>query len=442
MKIEQLYTLYLEAGQNISTDSRNVKAGDLFFALKGENFDGNQFAKAAVDAGARLAIVDDPAVHQKLSRQTLLVDNVLKELQALATHHRRQLPVPVIGITGSNGKTTTKELMAAVMKTHYKIHFTRGNLNNHIGVPLTLLQIPLDIEAAIIEMGANHQGEIAALSAITEPSHGLITNIGKAHLEGFGGIEGVKKGKSELYQYLAQNNGTAFINRDERFLSQLAQPVDHQIFYGQSNTPSLEEPAYETVLLQEKPFLKIAFLDKDGTLVDAQTQLFGRHNFQNIMTAVCIGKYFKVPPGKIKYALENYISENNRSQLVDWQKGCQILMDAYNANPSSMLVSLQHFIESDSSREKIAILGDMLELGTDSAVEHERIAHFALEHLGKQKVILVGPHFERIAQKLSIRHFTNTADMRDWFERQNWKDTFFLLKGSRGIRLEQLFTST
>lgn len=439
MQIEELYQIYLKAKQQVSTDSRSVERGDLFFALKGENFDGNQFAEAALEAGAKLAIVDDPSLAQKQPGKLVLVDNVLLCLQDLARHHRRQLPIPIIGITGSNGKTTTKELMAAVMKTHYKIHFTQGNLNNHIGVPLTLLQIPLDAEAAIIEMGANHQGEIAALSTIAEPSHGLITNIGKAHLEGFGGIEGVKKGKSELYRYLAQSGGTAFINRDERFLSELAQPVDNQIFYFQAAHPSLDEPGYETVLLQDKPFLKVGFLDKDGTLVDAQTKLFGRHNFQNIMTAICIGKYFKVPAGKIKYALEHYISENNRSQLLDWQQGCQLLMDAYNANPSSMLASLQHFVDQDSKLEKVAILGDMLELGEESATEHEKIGRFAVKHLGKANVIFVGPHFEAVAQKLNSTHFPNTNRMKTWFEQQNWENTFFLLKGSRGIRLERLF---
>lgn len=439
MKIEQLYAIYLQADQSLSTDSRSVRAGDLFFALKGANFDGNQFAEAALQAGARLAVVDDLTVQQASPTQTVLVDDALQTLQDLATYHRRQLPIPIIGITGSNGKTSTKELIAAVMKTQYKIHFTAGNLNNHIGVPLTLLQIPLDAEAAIIEMGANHQGEIAALSAIAEPSHGLITNIGKAHLEGFGGLEGVKKGKSELYRYLAKSNGTAFINRDERFLPELAQLVDHQIFYFQSATPSLDEPGYETVLLQEKPLLKIAFLDKDGTLVDAQTKLFGHHNFQNIMTAICIGKYFKVPAGKIKYALEHYISENNRSQMLEWQQGCQILLDAYNANPTSMMASLQHFVDSTSPLRKIAILGDMLELGADSATEHTRIAHFAVERLDGQNVILVGPHFEAVAKTLEIVHFPNTLAMKTWFDTQDWQDTFFFLKGSRGIQLERLF---
>ena len=439
MQIEELYQIYLDANQQVSTDSRTVQANSLFFALKGEHFDGNQFVEAALKAGAKLAIIDDPTIYKQRRDNILLVDDVLQCLQNLARHHRRQLPIPVLGITGSNGKTTTKELMAAIMKTQYAIHFTQGNLNNHIGVPLTLLQIPLHAEAAIIEMGANHQGEIAALANIAEPSHGLITNIGKAHLEGFGGIEGVKKGKSELYRYLAQSKGTAFINRDERFLSELAQTVDNQIYYFQSTHPSLDEPGYETVLLHDKPFLKVGFLDKDGTLVDAQTKLFGRHNFQNIMTAICIGKYFKVPAGKIKYALENYVSENNRSQLLEWQQGCQLLMDAYNANPSSMLASLQHFIEQESTLNKIAILGDMLELGKESAGEHEKIGHFAIEHLGKNNVIFVGAHFEAIAQKLGSVHFPNTSSMKVWFGRQNWESTFFLLKGSRGIHLERLF---
>ncbi|GAB5551485.1 MAG: UDP-N-acetylmuramoyl-tripeptide--D-alanyl-D-alanine ligase [Saprospiraceae bacterium] len=437
MNTAELYHHYLSAQQCISTDSRQIKPGCLFFALKGDNFDGNQFAARAIDEGAVLAIIDDPSVHLA-NGKTILVNNVLETLQTLATHHRRQFHIPIIGITGSNGKTTTKELIAGVLKTHYQTHFTRGNYNNHIGVPLTLLEMPLDTEVAVIEMGANHQGEIDLLSRIAEPSHGIITNIGKAHLEGFGGIEGVKKGKSELYRFLGENRGTVFINRDAAFLTELAAPVANQIFYFQTKNPSLKEPGYETVLLEDKPFLKVGYLDKDATLVDANTYLFGMHNFQNIMTAISIGKYFKVPAGKIKYALENYIPSDNRSQLMDWENDNKILLDAYNANPSSMEASLRLFASQIENRTPLAILGDMLELGKDAAQEHLNIASLAVELLGPDHVVLVGPLFKDAAKQFNLLHFSNTPASKQWFDAQNWSAHYFLLKGSRGIGLEKL----
>lgn len=437
MNTVELYQHYLAAQQYISTDSRYIESGCLFFALKGENFNGNQFAVQALEMGAALAVIDDPSVHLE-NGKTILVNNVLETLQALATHHRRQFHIPIIGITGSNGKTTTKELIAGVLKTHYQTHFTRGNYNNHIGVPLTLLRMPLDTEVAVIEMGANHQGEIDLLSRIAEPSHGIITNIGKAHLEGFGGIEGVKKGKSELYRFLAENRGTVFINKDAQFLEELAAPVSNQIFYFQAENPSLEEPGYETILLKDKPFLQVGYLDKDATLVEANTHLIGMHNFQNIMTAISIGKYFKVPAGKIKYALENYIPRDNRSQLIDWEGDNKILLDAYNANPSSMEASLRLFANQSEELTPIAILGDMLELGADSAQEHLDIAHLAVKLLGPDHLILVGPLFEACAKQFKLRHFPNTLALKKWFDTQNWSRHYFLLKGSRGIGLEKL----
>ncbi|MCO6476521.1 MAG: UDP-N-acetylmuramoylalanyl-D-glutamyl-2, 6-diaminopimelate--D-alanyl-D-alanine ligase, partial [Phaeodactylibacter sp.] len=261
METQKLYELYL-GHPKVAIDSRRVEGGSLFFAIKGERFDGNHFAAAALAAGAAYAIVDDPAVVR--GERYILVNDSLAALQDLARHHRRQFFIPVIGITGSNGKTTTKELAAAVLGSHYRLHFTQGNLNNHIGVPLTLLAMPADIEVAIIEMGANHQGEIDFLSRIAEPSHGLITNIGKAHLEGFGGIEGVKKGKSELYRFLAETDGMAFINRDEHFLEGLAAPVEKKVFYRRSEKPSLAERDFEVKLLDTKPFVRVAFIDKEG----------------------------------------------------------------------------------------------------------------------------------------------------------------------------------
>ncbi|MEO0338990.1 MAG: Mur ligase family protein [Bacteroidota bacterium] len=260
MDLASLYQEYLKTGQKVSTDSRRIEPDCLFFALKGPNFNGNQYAADALAKGAAFAIIDDPTFDK--GSQYVVVEDVLRTLQNLARHHRRQFQIPVIGITGSNGKTTTKELVAHVFKTHYRTHFTQGNFNNHIGVPLTLLAMPLDTEIAIVEMGANHQGEIAQLCEIAEPSHGLITNIGKAHLEGFGGIEGVKKGKSELYRYLANQRGIAFVNRDEKFLPNLSEDVLKRIFYFESQHPTVDEPGYETVLLQQNPFLEIGFMIK------------------------------------------------------------------------------------------------------------------------------------------------------------------------------------
>ncbi len=434
MDLPKLYQLFLQH-RKVSTDSRKIEPGCLFFALKGEKFDGNRYAAQALADGALCAVVDDPTVAK--GEEYFLVDDVLTALQDLARHHRRHLHIPIIGITGSNGKTTTKELVAAVMGTQYRLHYTQGNLNNHIGVPLTLLQLDERLEVAVIEMGANHQGEIDLLSRIAEPTHGLITNIGKAHLEGFGGIEGVKKGKSELYRYLAESGGLAFVNSDEPFLTDLSSVVKKRVFYEANENPQPENKPYEVKLLQVQPSIKVAFLDENQELLEADSHLMGMHNFQNIKTAVSLGKYFKVPSRKIKAALETYIPSMNRSQTVQFGSNT-ILLDAYNANPSSMEETLRTFAASAAS-QRIAILGDMFELGEEAPAEHEKIAALA-ESLAIDQVVLVGQNFAAAAQKRNGLHFDHVQALKPWFDAQIWKNAHILIKGSRGMALEKVLS--
>jgi UDP-N-acetylmuramoyl-tripeptide--D-alanyl-D-alanine ligase len=433
MEIASLHQLFVNANKAVSTDSRKIEPGCIFFALRGENFNGNQYAQAALEKGASYAVVDDPDLAK--TSHCILVDDVLTTLQDLARYHRRQLHIPIIAITGSNGKTTTKELIATVLSSQYRIHYTQGNLNNHIGVPLTLLQLDQQLEVAVIEMGANHQGEIDQLCRIAEPTHGLITNIGKAHLEGFGGIEGVKKGKSELYRYLAETDGLAFVNNDEPFLVDLSAVVRKRIYYELSEVPDPQHKPYEVKLLQLQPFIRVAFLDDHVQLIESSSKLMGIHNFQNIKTAVTLGKYFKVPGEKIKAAIESYNPNMNRSQIIPWGSN-SILLDAYNANPSSMEVTLRSFAEN-SLGNKVVILGDMFELGDSAPVEHERIAQLA-SSLNFEQVVLVGKHFSKAAQQLGCIHFDKVEELKGWFTSQSWENKAILIKGSRGMALERV----
>ncbi len=433
MTTEHLYQLFLQH-PSVTTDTRKLQPGALFFALKGANFDGNQFAEKALQQGAAYAIVDDAALAGKSDR-LVLVNDVLKALQDLARHHRRQFDIPVICITGSNGKTTTKELMHQVMSTAYPTHCTQGNFNNHIGVPLTLLALRYAHEVAIIEMGANHQGEIDALSRIAEPTHGLITNIGKAHLEGFGGIEGVKKGKSELYRFLAETNGIAMINSNEPFLPDLAAPVKKKVFYCQSGELDPNSAPFEIRLVGEQPTVRVGFLNNRGQYMEATSQLTGFYNFRNIMTAIAVGRYFKVPGEKIKLAIESYRAENNRSQLVKW-RGNDVILDAYNANPTSVAVALAS-LKGQQHPAKVAILGDMLELGEDTVVEHRRIVEEALG-AGLEALVLVGAHYQAIAAEHGLAHFPDVYAAREWLQQQTWKEKLVLIKGSRKMQLERL----
>ena len=420
MTIQELYSLYLKH-PNVSTDTRIVKSNSLFFALKGENFNGNEFAKNALDKGAEFAIISDS--EYKFSEKYILVDDTLETLQNLAKYHREQLKIPIIGITGSNGKTTTKELMKSALAEKFNVFATYGNLNNHIGVPLSLLSIKKEHEIAIIEMGANHQKEIEFLANICNPDCGLITNIGKAHLEGFGGIEGVEIGKIELFQNLKANGKQIFINTDDVRLKKYVEPMK-AITYGTSNS------FYEGKIIGTTPFLSLK-VNYNSNEFDIKSQLVGTYNFNNILAAVVIGDYYKVSSAQIKKGLENYTPTNNRSQLVN-QGNNKIILDCYNANPSSMKEAINNLIQSESSK-KYFILGDMLELGKEAKKEHQEIIELLMDN--DLKGILVGKLFQSVKQNEYIT-FSNNEAAKKFLKTNRKSDTLFLIKGSRGIKLE------
>lgn len=428
-----LYSIYQDHPV-VSTDTRQLPQGCIFFALKGGNFDGNKFATQALENGAAYAVIDDPAC--KVNHRCLLVPDVLRALQDLANHHRRQFDIPVIAIGGSNGKTTTKELVSSVLSAHYPCHFTKGNFNNHIGVPLTLLSMPRGTEVAIIEVGTNQPGDIDELCRIVQPTHGLLTNIGKEHLEGFGSLAGVKKAEGELFEFLAKNQGCAFVNLMEKYLPAMSKKVPMRVGYTRAETLRPEPGIIEVQMLAEMPFVRAAFLSDDGPRVELTTHLFGHHNFQNVMTAIALGIYFKVPAEKIKTALENYTPRNNRSQLFNLN-GATILLDAYNANPSSMRPAIQSLCAMPASR-RIAILGDMLELGEDSHKEHEDLLRFA-RRMKVDQIVLVGKEFAKTPfPKFGALHFADNEAAKLWFDTQDFQGAAILIKGSRGIRLEKV----
>ncbi len=421
MSIQQLYTLYLQH-PSVQTDSRKVQQGDLFFALKGENFNGNAFAALALEQGAAYAVVDEAAY--VLDDSYVLVEDVLTTLQQLAHHHRLQLDIPVIGITGSNGKTTTKELMIAVLSARYKTYATEGNLNNHIGVPLTLLKIKPDAEMAIIEMGANHIGEIASYCRIANPDHGLITNCGKAHLEGFGSIEGVRKAKGELYDHLRQFQGTVFRNADLAYLQEMAHDITKQYTYGTANAQVIGRAIGDTPLLQ-------VVLLSSGLETQIQTQLVGNYNLPNVLAAVAVGHYFGIDIEVIKEALEHYQPANSRSQWLE--KGDnKIILDAYNANPSSMKLAIENLAALPAT-DKWLLLGAMKEMGRESAAEHQALVTLA-EQQGFRNVILTGSEFA------DTRHaylwFADSAQARDYLQQHPIHNATVLIKGSRGSKME------
>ncbi len=436
LSIPELYAVYRQH-PIICTDTRQLTPGCMFFALKGDHFDGNKFAAQALEQGASYVVLDDPKY--KSGDRCLLVPDVLQALQQLATHHRRQFDIPVVAIGGSNGKTTTKELVAAVLSSHYPCHYTKGNFNNHIGVPLTLLSMPDDTEVAVIEMGTNQPGDIELLCEIARPTHGLLTNIGKEHLEGFGNLDGVKKAEGELYRYLTRHKGWIFVNLSEKYLPAMTRRIRRKIGYQRVDMlESLEDEKTICVMLTgEMPFVCAAFYpDGSASLIEVKTQLVGRHNFDNAMTAIALGIYFKVPALKIKTALEAYVPSNNRSQLL--HRGSNtVFLDAYNANPSSVRPALES-LKAMPGERKIAILGDMLELGHDSHKEHEAILRFA----ARQKpdvLVLIGPEFGRTNfAKYKALHFPDTAAAAAWFDKQILEDCTILIKGSRGMKLEQL----
>lgn len=428
-KIEELYTIF-KACRTVSTDTRKLIPGSVFFALKGNQFDGNQFAFDALEKGCCLAVVDDPS----LTGDTRLfhVPDCLEALQELAKIHRKQLSIPVIGITGSNGKTTTKELLFATLSKKYKVLSTQGNLNNHIGVPLTLLSVS-DHDIAIIEMGANHVGEIAALCKIADPDHGLITNIGKAHLEGFGSPEGVIKAKTELYDHLEKRKGTVFIDSDNPVLTHAASLRNlNLVYYGSSPSAvcSGNVTGKEGTLSVE-----LYFQDKKKSL-DINTSLVGDYNLSNILAAACIGSYFNVTIDLIGHAIGDYLPSNNRSQLLKTARN-SLVMDAYNANPSSMERSIMNYIEMKTDLPRLIILGDMLELGVYSRNEHQSIVDL-LEKNRITAYFLVGPEFCSLRSKNDAQCFQNVEQLIEHFRQNPVVNHSILLKGSRGIKLEKL----
>ena len=429
--IETLYHHFLQHPV-ICTDTRDIKQGAIFFALKGDNFNANKFAEQALNTGCSLAVIDEPE-YQKDDR-FVLVDDVLTALQNLANYHRKQISIPIISITGSNGKTTSKELLNAVLSQKYKVLATKGNLNNHIGVPLTLLSITKEHEFAIVEMGANHQGEIAMLCAIAEPDFGMITNIGKAHLEGFGGYEGVIKTKNELYLFIKQKAGKLFVNGDNKLLRELSEGID-RVTFGTG-----ESFDFIGKFLESNPFVKLKCKSKsDVRSIDEKpvisTQLIGNYNFENILAAACIGHYFNVSEEQIKSGLENYVPSNNRSQVMQTQNNL-LLLDAYNANPSSMNAAIENFAQMNQPN-KMLILGDMLELGDESAKEHDIILDL-LKKRNITNIILVGPIFMKSGKLTNAITFSDSDEAVKYFQLHPVKDTSILIKGSRGIKLEKV----
>ena len=424
--IEDLYSIYT-THPSVVTDTRKLKSGDLYFALKGPNFNGNVFAIAALEAGAAYAIVDEAIEDSiELHGRIIFVEDVLTTLQALAKYHRQQFNIPFIAITGSNGKTTTKELVYAVLASHFNTFTTQGNLNNHIGVPLTLLSIPKNADMAVIEMGANHQKEIESYCSYTLPTHGMITNCGKAHLEGFGSEEGVKKGKGDLFDFLRANNGAVFLMEDFDYLVKMAQGIPHVIGYGQ-HSGVIQGEAIDT-----NGMLTVN-INKGIALDLIKTNLVGNYNLPNVLAAVTIGQYFKVPNDKIKLAIENYIPTNSRSQLVQWQKN-EVILDAYNANPSSMKLAVENFAKLNKAN-KIVCLGGMRELGLDTLVEHQALID-QLKQSNWSEVLLVGSEFKNCDHP--YHYFDTVQDAKAWLISKQFSGYTLLIKGSRGIQMEQL----
>ena len=424
MELKNLYELFLQH-PTITTDSRDVPEGSMFFALKGETFDGNAYAKAALEQGAAYAIIDEKEYAEEGNQRLILVDDVLTTLQRLARYHREQLGTTIVGITGTNGKTTTKELIAAVLKKKYNVLYTQGNFNNHIGVPKTLLQLTKEHEMAVIEMGANHPGEIKTLVEIVRPNYGIITNVGRAHLLGFGSFEGVIRTKGELYDFLRETKGTAFINNDNPHLLGISEGLK-LVKYGQTDAPDL---LVKGQLVECNPFLKL-----EWTGGEVQTRLIGSYNLDNALAAACIGTFFQVPANDICAALEEYTPSNNRSQLTI-TKDNRLVVDAYNANPTSMKAALDNFryIKDD---HKMCILGQMGELGDVSEEEHQKV----IDQIGEggfEQVWLVGENFAKTNHPSDYRLFANVDEVKAALAAKKPKGFLILIKGSNSNKLVQ-----
>lgn len=422
MEIKEIHNYFLQT-TGIATDNRKINTDNLFVALKGDNFNGNKFALSALENGAKFAIIDE--AEYKIDNRFILVEDSLTALQQLANYHRKQINITIIGLTGSNGKTTTKELINAVLSQKFNTKATIGNLNNHIGVPLTLLSFDTTTEMGIVEMGANHQKEIDILCGICQPDFGYITNFGKAHLEGFGGTEGVIKGKSELYEYLHTNKKTAFVNTDDTIQNEKTTKIN-RITFGHNNTGNF----VNITKIETNPMVKIEF---ENTAI--QSHLIGLYNANNINAAITIGKYFGVSNEKIKFGLENYVPNNNRSQLIE-KNSNKIILDAYNANPSSMNAALTNFFQLEE-KNKVAILGDMFELGIESSDEHKKLVEFCIN---QEDIIFhfIGKDFFNHKNSNPNMNFYETFEtFQEAFPKLKKENSFLLIKGSRGMSLER-----
>jgi UDP-N-acetylmuramoyl-tripeptide--D-alanyl-D-alanine ligase len=427
MKTEQLYSLFKES-TGISTDSRTVGKGQIFFALWGDNYNGNKFASEALAKGASWAVIDDPLFE---TENTILVDDCLFELQALATHFRKEMNVPVLAITGTNGKTTTKELIASILSRKFKVHFTKGNLNNHIGVPLTILSAPEGTEMLIIEMGASHIGEIRTLCLIAKPDYGIITNIGYAHIDGFGSFDGVVKAKTELYEYLRKVNGIALYNSNDKILSEkIFKIVNRAVPF---NDPTGIDLRVEQILSDLNLKISVSYLHH--TYI-TDTRLFGSYNLENIRAAIATGLFLGVEISEIIDAVEKYQPVNNRSQIMT-TKNNTIICDSYNANPASMALALESFSSINAAR-KIVILGDMLELGDKSEEEHLKVLDL-LKNVKTEKILIVGSVFQKVSSKYGFKTFENVNKLIDFLKSEPVKGYTILVKGSRVIRLEKIY---
>ena len=424
MQTERLYSIFKEH-PHVQTDTRALAKGQLFFALKGPNFNGNEFARRALELGAVAVVVDEDTGIK--DEKVIQVEDVLTALHLLALHHRKQFSIPFIAITGSNGKTTTKELVHEVLSSTYKTYTTKGNLNNHIGVPLTILSIKTDAEMAVIEMGANHQKEIEGYCKIALPTHGIINNCGKAHLEGFGGIEGIRKGKGELFDFLGLNQGIAIVNSDLDYLLDMSKNIDHVLYYGNSLGN------FKTSIIKSAPFLLVQVENKTWGSNTIQTQLVGSYNKPNVEAAIAVGLEFGISIEKIKSAIEAYLPDNARSQMVA-RGSNKIILDVYNANPSSMQVAIENFADQPSNN-KYLFLGAMMELGDYSIKEHEKLVEILVEK-GLTNTLLVGGDFGKIIHPFM---YFDTAELAsNWLKENLPENALILVKGSRSTKMEKI----
>ena len=419
--LERLYEIF-ENSSGVCTDTRAIKAGSMFFALKGDRFNGNQFAEEAIEKGCICAVVDEDVSDNV---KVIKVDNVLLTLQKLARYHRDQLDIPIIGLTGSNGKTTTKELIKVVLEKKFNMVATEGNLNNHIGVPLTVLSIRRRHEIAVIEMGANKPGDIKELSDIADPEFGIITNIGKAHIEGFGGLEGVKRTKSELYRHVMSRGGKIIFDKDNSILVDLLKNYEPVATYGNTTADIIGE------YIISDPFIRFKWKCGSFASAETKTHLIGRYNFNNVLAAIAVGIEFKVPHEDITKAIAGYVPHNNRSEIVEGRN--TLILDAYNANPTSMKAAIENFAEMQG--DKVFILGDMFELGDSAKEEHQGIVNL-LESLDLKTGMLIGNHFKET--DTSLRTFESAESAMSYIKGLNLSNKLILIKGSRGVKLEQL----